>query len=349
VSCNDVDSTPMPGLAPCGLSCGATPPSFERVDTHVHLNRLSRPIIVGLQKSGWRALSICVSRATGDDPSDLEAQLRGTSEMSRESRNCIAWAGSFDARLWQAPDFPGSTIAALKRQLAQGAIAVKIWKNIGMSLRDKAGNFVLPDDPAFLPIYEMLQKEGRTLIAHLAEPNGAWMPLDGKNPEIEFYSSHREWYMYGRSDAPSKAAILAARDRIAARYPRLRVVGCHLGSNEEDLQALAQRLDRLPNFAVDLAARIRYLAAGDRNSARDFLIRYQDRVTYGTDFTLGRGDDDQKSWTNLASEHDRDWQYFSSSRVLEYAGREVQGLGLPPDVLRKIFRENALRWFPGLG
>ena len=164
-------------LLPASVAAAQTPPSFERVDTHVHLNRLSRPIIAGLQKSGWRALSICVSRATGDNPSVLETQLHGTAEMSRESRGCIAWAGSFDARLWQESDFAASTIAALKQQFASGAIAVKIWKNIGMSLRNqagnqarnRAGNYVLPDDAAFLPIYEMLQKEGRTLIAHLAE------------------------------------------------------------------------------------------------------------------------------------------------------------------------------------
>jgi predicted TIM-barrel fold metal-dependent hydrolase len=269
--------------------------------------------------------------------------------MARESRGCVAWAGSFDARRWQNPDFAASTIAALRQQFRQGAIAVKIWKNIGMSLLNKAGGYVLPDDAAFQPIYEMLQKEDRTLVAHLAEPNGAWMPLDANNPEIAFYSSHPEWHMYGRAHAPSKEAILQARDRIAARYPKLRVVGCHLGSNEDDLPALAARLDRLPNFAVDLAARVRYLAAGNRDKAREFLMKYQDRIIYGTDFTLAPGGDDQQAWTNLPSQHDRDWLYFSSAGPVTYARREVQGLGLPPDVLSKIFRENALRWFPGIG
>jgi predicted TIM-barrel fold metal-dependent hydrolase len=174
------------------------------------------------------------------------------------------------------------------------------------------------------------------------------MPLDANNPEIEFYSSHREWYMYGRRDAPSKEAILAARDGIAARYPRLRIVGCHLGSNEEDLKALAARLDRLPNFAVDLAARIRYLAAGDPATVREFLIRYQDRVTYGTDFTLGPTGDDHQAWTDLASVHDRDWEYLSSRSALIYERKPIRGLSLPPVVVKKIFRENALRWFPGL-
>ena len=340
-------------MMPAGLASAQSALSFERpfehIDTHVHLNRLSRPIIAGLQMSGWKALSICVSRATGDDPSDIEAQLRGTAEMYRESRGGIAWAGSFDARRWQHPDFASSTIAALEQQFRDGAIAVKIWKNIGMSLRNKTGAYVMPDDVAFQPIYELLQKEDRTLIAHLAEPNGAWMPLGPNNPEDDFYGSHREWYMYGRADAPSTEAILQARDRVIARYPKLRVVGCHLGSNEEDLHALAARLARFPNFAVDLAARVRYLAAGDRDQAREFLIQYQDRITYGTDFTLGRDDDDQRAANSLAAQHDRDWQYFSSPAALTYNRRNVQGLGLPPNVLRKIFRDNALRWFPGIG
>ena len=335
-------------MLPAGIALAQDSPSFQRIDTHVHINRLSRPMIAGLQAAHWKALSICVSRATGNDPSDIDQQVRGTAEISRESGGCIAWAGSFDARRWDKPDFAATTIAALHQQFRDGAIATKIWKNIGMSIRTKAGRYVLPDDAAFQPIYEMLQKEGHTLIAHLAEPNGAWLPIDEHNPERGFYGSHPEWHMYARADAPSKEEILRARDRVAARYPKLRIVGCHLGSNEEDLEALASRLDRLPNFAVDLAARIRYFAAGDREKARAFLIKYQDRITYGTDFTLAAGGDEERAWTSLAATHDRDWQYFSSAETMTYNRKEVQGLGLPPGVLGKIFRENAVRWFPGI-
>jgi len=336
-------------LVTAGTAAAKPPAAFERIDTHVHLNRLSLPVIAGLEASGWRVLSICVSRATGDEPSDLDSQLRGNAELHRKSGGRVAWAGSFDARRWQDADFAAGAMAALQQQFRDGAIATKIWKNIGMSIRTKAGGYLLPDDPVFLPIYEMLQKEGRTLVAHLAEPNGAWMPLDEHNPERGFYSSHPEWLMYGHSDAPSKESILNARDRVAARFPKLRVIGCHLGSNEEDLDALAARLDKLPNFAVDLAARVRYLAAGDREKGRAFLITYQDRVTYGTDYTLGPGGDDQRAWTSLAAQHDRDWQYFSSAGAVTYGRHDVEGLGLPERVLRKIFRENALRWFPGIG
>lgn len=321
---------------------------FERIDTHVHLNRLSRPIVAGLQSSQWRVLSISDSRATGDQPADLPPQLSGNAEAHRERDGCVAWAGSFDPRDWEQPDFAARTIASLKQQFRDGAIAIKVWKNIGMSVRAKSGAYLLPNHPVLSPIYEAVQKEGHALLAHLAEPNGAWMPLDANNSERGFYGSHPEWHLYGNASAPSKEAILQARDHVIARYPKLRVIGCHLGSNEEDLEALAKRLDRLPNFAVDLAARIRYFAAGDREKARAFVLKYQDRILYGTDFTLAAGGDDERAWTSLAAQHERDWQYFTSVEPIAYGRSQTQGLGIPQDVAKKIFRDNAARWLPGI-
>src|ERR1700683_1943283 len=151
-------------LATAGAAAAKAAAPFDRIDTHVHLNRLSLPMIAGLEASGWRVLSICVSRATGEEPSDLGSQLRGNAELPRKSARRVAWAGSFDARRWQDADFAGRSMAALQQQFSDGAIATKIWKNIGMSIRTKAGGYLLPDDPVFQPIYEMLQKEGHTLV-----------------------------------------------------------------------------------------------------------------------------------------------------------------------------------------
>jgi predicted TIM-barrel fold metal-dependent hydrolase len=206
---------------------------------------------------------------------------------------------------------------------------------------------LLPDDPALLPIYEAIQRADKTLIAHLAEPDGAWMPLDSKNPEIQYYSNNRQWHMYGKANAPVKESILKARDRVLARYPTLRVVGCHLGSHEDDLAQLARRLDAYPNFAVDTAARVRYFARGKRDHVRDFLTRYQDRILYATDFSLRDGDPAVAA-RSLNAVHDRDWAFFSRGDAMDYAGHPTQGLELPDRVLRKIFCENAVRWIPGI-
>ena len=89
--------------------------------------------------------------------------------------------------------------------------------------------------------------------------------------------------MYKKPDAPKKQQILDARDHLLAENPKLRVVGAHLGSMEDDLDGLGQRLDRYPNFAVDTAARVVHLVVLPSDRVRNFILKYQDRIVYGTD------------------------------------------------------------------
>jgi predicted TIM-barrel fold metal-dependent hydrolase len=308
---------------------------FERIDAHTHIHRSAPGLTAALESAGWRALSICDSRAVGDQPSDLEAMIQGTAQAHRESSRRLAWATTFDARDFEKPGFADRVIAGLRQGFRDGAIGVKVWKNIGMGIRAKSGEYLLPDHASLMPVYQAIQQAGKTLITHLAEPDAAWLPLDSGNAGSGYYKRNPEWHMYGKPGAPSKEAILAARDRVLARYPRLRVIGCHLGSNEEDLDRLAPRLDSFPNFAVDLAARVRYLTRGDRDQVRQFLLKYQDRVIYGTDFTLGSGGD-ARAAQSLQATHDREWDFFATA------------LALPETVLRKIFHDNAVRWLPGI-
>ena len=321
--------------------------SFERIDTHTHIHRAAPQLLDLLEREQWRCLSICVSRAIGDQPSDLNDLIRGSIEAHKASKGRIAWATAFDARGFESPDFARLAIDGLRKSFDQGAIAVKIWKNIGMGIRGKSGAYLLPDNPALSPVFEAVQKADKTLIAHIAEPDGAWLPLDSNNPEIQYYSAHPEWHMYGRPGIPSKEAILKARDRILERHPKLRVVGCHLGSDEEHWDRLAKRLDSYPNFAVDVAARVRYFANGDHEQARQFLLKYQDRVLYATDYTLESGDDSAAT-RRFQQTHETDWKFFTTKDALSYGKRQVQGLGLPERVVNKIFRENAIHWIPGI-
>jgi predicted TIM-barrel fold metal-dependent hydrolase len=321
-------------------------PAFDRIDTHIHIHRDAPSLSSAIKAANWRGLDIVVCPASGDEPFDLEEKLRATNKVSRDSGGSLAWASTFDARGFEEPNFAERTIARLRRSFEDGAIGVKIWKNIGMSIKAKSGAYLLPDNPALLPIYEAIERAGRTLVAHLAEPDGAWLPLDSKNPELSYYSNNPQWHMFGKAGAPVKHDILTARDRVLARYPKLRVVGCHLGSDEDDLKRLAKRLDAYPNFVVDTAARVRYFARGDRDQVRQFLTHYQDRILYATDFSLRTGDDATAARA-LKVTHDRDWEFFSGSEKMDYTGHVTQGLALPDQVLSKIFRENALRWLPG--
>lgn len=337
----------IPALAVLGGRSNAKDVEFERVDTHVHVHRDAPAVVSAFKATKWRGLDIVVCPASGEQAFDLEAKLDATRNIARASEGALAWASTIDARAFETADFADHTIDRLQRTFADGAVGVKIWKNIGMSIKSKSGAYLLPDDPALLPIYEAIQRADRTLIAHLAEPNGAWLPLDDRNPEGRYYSNNPQWHMYGKANAPVKKSILEARDRVLARYPKLRVVGCHLGSDEDDLNQLARRLDAFPNFAVDTAARVRYFARGGREAVRAFLIGYQDRILYATDFSLSEGDPEAGA-RSLKSVHERDWAFFSGRDAMDFAGNPTRGLALPDAVLRKIFSENALRWIPGI-
>ena len=237
----------------------AAQPNFQCIDTHTHMHRSAPAILSALEQAKWRCLSICDSREIGDQPSILGEMIRGTKLLHVESKGRVAGATTFDARGFETPGFTDRVIAGVQRDFKEQAVAVKIWKNIGLSIRSKSGEFLMPDSPVLRPIFEAVEKSGRTLISHLADPDVAWQPLEGN--ESGYYKTHPEWHMYGRAEFPSKPAILEARDRVIARHQGLRVIGCHLGSNEDDLVQLARRLDAHSNFAVDVASRVRYLLA----------------------------------------------------------------------------------------
>ncbi len=323
--------------------------SFERIDVHLHIQRSAPVFVAAMEKARWRGLSICDCRAVGDEVFDLEKDLQGTLALHRESKGRIAWAATFDARLFERPDFSSRAIANLNQYFKQEAVAVKIWKTIGMSIQSKSGEYLLPDNPVFFPIYEAIQKADRMLIAHLADPSGMWAPPRSDRPR----TSPSWWNRYGVPGTPSKEDILLARDRVIARYPKLRICGCHLGSNEDDLVALAKRLDTYPNFVVDAAARVGNLVNADRETVRQFMIKYQDRIAWGVDFNLANSPSDEAGWQSVNAAHERDWNFFAGSGTVAYGGgrapsREVQGLALPESVLRKLYRDNAGRWYPGI-
>jgi predicted TIM-barrel fold metal-dependent hydrolase len=355
-------------------------PDFERIDCHLHVHERCASIIAGLGAAKWRALTVCVCGGVADEPYDMEGLLQETAKLHRESAGCIAWAAAFDARDWERSDFSDRTIASLSRAFDQGAVGVKMWKNIGMAIRSKTtGHYLKPDAAALRPVYELIEKADRTLLIHVADPDGSYVP----SPQWRQLYRHLTppswrqywnptpswWRMYGRPGAPdrwwifeqhpgspTKKELLLSRDRVIAAHPKMRVVGAHLGSNSEDLGALAVRLDTYPNFAVDLAASVTTLTQLDTETARQFIVKYQDRILYGSDFpVLDEQAADPAIWNSLHEKQESEWEYFASKQVISDNGfvvshptRKVRGLGLPVGVLKKIFYENPKRWWPGV-
>jgi predicted TIM-barrel fold metal-dependent hydrolase len=316
-------------------------------DAHVHLYKDDPAFRDFLKRLNLRVLDIIVIDDRDPFGKRLEPQRSDVLKVAHVTAGRALFCTTFDPYDFEDPGFAQRTIRQLDADFAEGAIAVKIYKVMGMEMKSKAGKYVMPDDPAFEPIYQSIAAHDRTVVAHIAEPDSCWQPPNTASPDYEYYQQHPEEYAYAHPEWPSKAAILAARDHFLAQNPKLRVVGAHLGSMETDVDEIAKRFERYPNFAVDTAARIEYLMMQPRDKVRAFLTKYQDRVLYGTDLVVMPKDDTEKALAQWNDAYARDWAFFATNKTLDVKGRKVQGLELPEPVLRKLYHDNAVRWFPG--
>jgi Amidohydrolase len=322
--------------------------AMHPIDVHVHIFKTGPSFQSLLEKTNLTLLNILVVDDTLSYRKELAPQISDSVALVRGGRGHIAWCTTFDAYKFNDPSFQKDSIRQIDDSFKQGAVAVKVWKNIGMEIKDSQGKFIMPDDPKLHAIYKDIEKHGKTLMMHDAEPNVAWGPPDPSDPSWSYYKENPQWFLYNRPGFPAKKEILDARDRVLAQNPKLRIVGVHLGSMEKDLDGLGKVMNRYPNFAIDTAARMEYLMLAPTDKVSDFLTKYQDRVLYGTDLDLTATADLDEVVKDWQSTYIRDWKFLATDETIEVEGKKVQGLKLPRSILEKLYRTNSLKWIPGL-
>ncbi len=324
---------------------------MKKIDAHIHF-AADEPTSLGLlQDRDLKIMNICVAESGTRNWRDQAATYR---RLAQEHPERFAWCTSFDLPRFDDPQYVEKTLQSLDADFAQGAIACKVWKNIGMEVRDPSGAFFMPDDPLLDPIYAHMAARNKTLLMHIGEPLACWLPLDPNSPHYGYYSRHPEWHMYGKDDMPSHQALIQARDNVVAKHPDLRVVGAHVGSLEYDVQEAATRFDRYPNFAIDISARLLDIALQETARVRQFFLDYSDRILFGTDLvsplSLAAMPADKRDarLRYFARSYQDHFAYLETDAICDIEGRQVKGIGLPPEVLAKVYYENARRWYPGI-
>lgn len=321
--------------------------SVKKVDTHIHLNTEDSTLTSLAKEDNFVLLSINVDSGTPIDEQERIARI-----LTNKYPDQVRYLSTFGMKGWPQTSWRDSVLARLKDSFAHGAIGIKVWKNIGITERDSLGKFIMIDNPAFDPIIQLLIDSDKTLIGHLGEPKNCWLPLDQMtvNNDRDYFATHPEYHMYLHPEYPTHEQIMAARDHLLEKHPSLRFVGAHLGSLEYDLDELAKRLDKFPNMAVDMAARIphlQYLTQQDREKVRMFFDKYQDRIVYATDAGIGKTSDPTKTRASLHDTWIADWKYFVTDDSLSspHVNGGFKGLNLDKKIVDKIYRENAIKWF----
>jgi predicted TIM-barrel fold metal-dependent hydrolase len=322
--------------------------AIEPIDTHMHAYQDVPALGDLFSRLRLRALNVLLIDDRDPFAKSMEPQWTDALAVERLTKGRAAVCTTIDPYDIDSPGFARAVNKRLNADFDAGAIAVKLYKVVGMELRRKDGTYVLPDDTAFGPIFDNIAAHHKTVLAHVAEPDSCWKPPDPASPDYSYYTAHPEEYAYKHPEWPRKEAILAARDHLLQLHPDLKIVGAHLGSMEVDVDQIAQRFDKYPNFAVDTAARVDYLMLQKPEKVRAFLLKYQDRVIYGTDNVLYPTDKTESVLAEWAARYARDWKYFAGDADVKFEHGTTRGLHLPKDVLRKLYRDNAVKWFPGI-
>lgn len=329
--------------------------SIKKFDAHFHVLGDAPYLRDVLDSLNMKVITIC-TRGTNIDRMNL--QVNSAKEMSQKYPRYYAWVTTFDLTRRNEPGWIAEVKEQLRDGFEHGALGVKVWKEIGMEIKNPAGQYIQIDDPMFDPIYDYMIKQNKPLIAHIGEPIQAWMPLPiGPNGRpTSYWATNPQWHFYNKPDKPSYVEIMAARDRLLAKHPQLKVIGCHLGSLEIDVDEIAKRLDRHPNFAVGIDGRTRYFMAQARDKVRKFFIKYQDRILYGTDRSAGAfnrsvrpatAKEIESSRRSILERHRQFSLYYATDDDMQWDYYTVRGLALPQQVLRKIYYDNIVQWLPG--
>jgi predicted TIM-barrel fold metal-dependent hydrolase len=237
------------------------------------------------------------------------------------------------------PGFGEKAAAQLEEDIEAGAIGLKIFKNLGMTALKTDGSRLHIDDPELDPIWEMAGRMDVPVLIHTAEPPAFFEQPDYTNErwlELALFPSRRN---YG-PDQVGFETLLAERDRMFKKHPNTRFIAAHFGYHAHDLKRAAEVLDSIPNMYLDLSA-VLYDFGRQPRAAREFFIKYQDRLLFGKD-------------AYQPTEYPYYWRVFETAdEYFDYyrdyhAFWKLYGMDLPDDVLRKIYYENALKVTPGV-
>lgn len=327
-------------------------PRFPVVDAHNHLGatfggdwpeRSADELAATLDAAGIEAL-VDLDGGFGDD---LRREIE---RWQAPLPGRVAVFAGLEYGAWADDARFGETEAArLRDGVGAGARGLKVWKTLGLHALGPDGRLVPVDDPRLDPLWATAGELGVPVIIHVADPIAFFEPLDERNERLEELLEHPDWHFWptrarGRPEMPGFPPfdeVLDGLESVVARHPQTSFIGAHVGCAAEDLGRVDRMLAAYPNWNVDIAARIAELGRQPYGS-RSLCLRWPDRILFGVD-----GAPDPATYAihfRFLETLDESFAYDVDEESAPSQGRwAIHGLGLPDEVLRQVYRENARR------
>lgn len=235
--------------------------------------------------------------------------------------------------------------ARLRRQLEdnarRGARGLKVWKNLGLTVRDGSGALVLPDDPRVVRTLELAGTLGLPVLIHVADPTAFFDPVDGTNERLDELLRHRDWWFGDRATHPPFERLLDALAALVLATPGTRYIGAHVGCAAEELDRVEGLIAAAPHFSVDIGGRMAELGRQPRRF-RGLVERFPDRVLFGTDIYPPSAEQFELHFRFLETA-DEAFEYAPGEAIPPQGRWTVSGLHLPQDLLERVYSGNAVR------
>jgi predicted TIM-barrel fold metal-dependent hydrolase len=331
------------------------------VDVHMHIEPLPERLeqAVRIMDRAGVGLGVVLGAGTvtriDGQPSDFEV-ARSLAERLFPGR--FLHSMLLDYSGWDEPDFSERAVRQIEAGHAMGAAGLKEFKRLGLFLKDGKGKLIKVDDPKLDPVWKRCGELGMPVSIHVGDPKAFWLPYDESNERWTELKDHRSWWFGDAQEHPPRMELLEALDRVVARHPKTMFIGVHFANNAEDLDWVHERFTERPNFYADIAARVPEIGRHEHERVRRLFTEHRDRILFATDLqvfgklVLGSGGDAErpteadaetffaKHWRWLETA-DRDWPHMTPIQ----GDWTIDSIELPPDVLRKVYFDNARRVF----
>jgi predicted TIM-barrel fold metal-dependent hydrolase len=244
---------------------------------------------------------------------------------------------NIDFNMIDHEDFHTKTVEIIKDAVSKGAIGLKVYKGLGLSVKDSKGIRVKVDDPRLSPIWNICGELNIPVLIHSGEPSPFFDPIDKYN-ERWLHARQKPSSFRPSDKYPSFKTVMDEQYNMFKNHPNTTFINAHMGWMANDLDKLGRHLDSLPNVYTEIGAVIGELGRQPRR-ARKFFIDYQDRVMFGKD-TYNKSEFDV--YFRVLETSDEYFDYYRKRHGLW----KMYGLNLPDEVLKKLYYKNALKLFP---
>ena len=322
---------------------------LRAIDVHTHFGPDAADRAVEIL--GRHGIDVAVNLSGMYPGGGLEEQLAAA---ARHPGRIIVFTSPRWALVRAGPGYGATMAEELSRAAALGARGLKISKALGLGVRDGGGRLVAVDAPELDPLFERAGQLGLPVAIHTGDPIAFWRRPDAGNERAAELAAHPEWSLWGQG-VPSWQELQAALERRIARHPGTTFIAVHFGNAPEKPERVAALLARHKNLYIDTAARIPEIGRHPAAAMRRLFIEHQDRILFGTDLgvgrelTLGSSGAEPPDAAEVERFFAATWRYFETGeRGIAHptpiqGAWTIDGVDLPPEVLARVYRDNAAR------